>query len=63
MVLLTKEDEKFAEGVHDGENRVNERVAVDMLKDGKSINEIKRYSKLSEDVIRNLAVSMGLAVS
>ena len=32
MILLTREEEKFAEGLHEWENRANERVATDMLK-------------------------------
>ena len=59
MLLLTREDERFAEGVQ----TANERVAVDMLKDGKPITEIIRYSKLAENVIHNLAGSMGLCLS
>ena len=63
MLLLTKEDEKFAEGRNEGIRAEKERIAVDMLKDGKPINEITRYSKLAENVIRNLATSLGLAIS
>ena len=63
MLLLTREDEKFAEGVHEGENRANARIAAEMLKDGKPIHEIAHYSKLAENVIRNLADSMKLAIS
>ena len=51
------------EGHQEGSKKEKERVAVDMLKDGKPINEITRYSRLAEGVIRNLAASMGLAVS
>ena len=63
MLLLTREDEKFAEGVHEGENRANERVAMNMLKDGEPIAKISRYSQLAENVVRNLASSMGLTIS
>ena len=59
MLLLTREDEKFAEG----REIEKERVAVDMLKDGEPIAKITRYSKLAENVIRNLATSMGISVS
>ena len=59
MLLLTREDERFAEGIQ----TANERVAVDMLRDGKPITEIIRYSKLAENVIHNLAGSMGLCLS
>lgn len=51
------------EGRQEGTKKANERVAVEMLKDGKPINEITRYSQLAENVIRNIATSMGLAIS
>ena len=67
MVLLTKEDERFAEGIQkgrgDGIKEANERVAIDMLKKFLPLQLIEEISKLSEDVIRNLATSKGLAVS
>ena len=59
MLLLTREDEKFAEGVQ----TANERVALDMLRDGKPLNEVSRYSRLAENVIRNLALNFGLTVA
>ena len=59
MLLLTREDERFAEG----RETEKERVAVDMLRDGKPINEIIRYSRLAENVIHNLATSLGVVVS
>ena len=37
-------------------------VATDMLQDGKPLDEIKKYSKLSESAVRNLAESLGVAV-
>ena len=70
MVLLTREEEKFAEGRNEGfamgrnEGRnegiyeANERIALAMLEDGKPISEILRYSRLSENVINNLAASI-----
>ncbi len=45
-----------------GINEDKERVATDMLKDGKPMNEITRYSRLNESVIRNLATSLGLII-
>lgn len=67
MVLLTREDEKFAEGIQkgrvDGIKEANERIATEMLEDGKPISEISHYSKLAENVIRNLAASLGVVVS
>ena len=44
------------------ENRINERVATDMIRDGESLAKIKKYSKLPEATIRKLAESMGVAV-
>ena len=70
MVLLTREEEKFAagrnegfamgrnEGRNEGIYEANERVALAMLEDGKPISEILRYSRLSENVINNLAASI-----
>ena len=40
------------------ENKVNERVATDMIRDKKPL----KYSKLPEAAIRKLAESMGVAV-
>ena len=34
------------------------RVASDMLKDGEPLAKILKYSKLSEDLIRNIAASL-----
>ena len=61
MLLLTREDEKFAEGFHEWENKANERVAVNMLQDGEPLAKISRYSQLAENVVRNLATSLGLS--
>ena len=41
----------------------NERVATDMLRDNYPLSAIVKISKLSEDVIRNLAHSLGLTVA
>lgn len=43
-------------------NEDRRRVATDMLRDGKPLDEIKRYSRLAEDVIRSLANSLGVTV-
>ena len=50
------------EGRQEGINEANERFATDMLRDGKPLNEIMRYSRLAEDTIRSLAKSLGVAV-
>ena len=44
------------------EKEINERVATDMIKDGKPLSEISKYSKLTEAAIRKIAKSMGVAV-
>ena len=70
MFLLSVEDEKFAEGRAEGrvEGRTEgiheekERVAVDMLKESLPLNLISKISKLSEDVIRGIALNLGIAV-
>ena len=59
MLLLTREDEKFAEGIQ----TANERVALDMLKESYPLKAIEKISKLSEDVIRNLALNLGLTIT
>ena len=46
----------------EGINEAKKCVATDMLRDGKPINEIIRYSRLAEDTIRSLAASLGLQV-
>ncbi len=44
------------------ENNVREAVARDMLKENLPLSLITKISKLSEDVIKNLAASLGVAV-
>ena len=61
MLLLTREDEKFAEGVHEGENRANEATAIRMLKAGKfAMEEIADYSALSLATVQNLAKTVSI---
>ena len=50
------------EGRQEGRNETNERVAKDMLKKNLPISLIEEISKLSEDSIRSLAKSLGVAV-
>ena len=52
----------FDEAEKIGINKEKERVATDMLMDGKPLYEIKRYSKLAEDTIRNLAQTLGITI-
>ena len=63
-MLLTEYDEEkvLAQERKEAENKVNERVATDMIRDKKPLEEILKYSKLSEAAIRKLADSMGVAV-
>ena len=44
------------------ENKVNERVATDMIRDKKPLAEILKYSKLPEAAIRKLAESIGVTI-
>ncbi len=56
LELLRREERR------ETESTVREEVAKDMLKDGEPIPKIIKYSKLSEDAIRKLAKSIGVAV-
>jgi len=51
------------EGHQEGVIQANERVAADMLRENLPLQLIMKISKLSENVIRNLAASLGLAIS
>ena len=48
------------EGIQEGIENANLRVARDMLKKKLPISLIEEISKLSEDVIKGLAVSLGV---
>ena len=63
-MLLTEYDEEkvLAQERKEAENKVNERVATDMIRDGEPLAKIEKYSKLPEAAIRKLADSMGVAV-
>ena len=63
-MLLTEYDEEkvLAQERKEAENKVNERVATDMIRDGEPLAKIKKYSQLPEAAIRKLAKSMGVAV-
>lgn len=63
MALLTREDEKFAEGIQRGSKKEKERVAIDMLKKSLPLQLIEEISKLSENVIRRIATAQGLVIS
>ena len=44
------------------EQKANERVAADMLRDNYPLSAIEKISRLSEDTIRNIAKNIGVAV-
>ena len=52
-MFLTEYDQEKV--LHQERRDVEYRVATDMLKDGKPLDEIKRYTRLAEDAIRDLA--------
>ena len=49
-------------GAEKKEAEVNERVATDMLKEKLPLKTITKISKLSEERIRQIAKSLGVAV-
>ena len=49
-------------GNTEGRDERSLEVATDMLQDGKPLDEIKKYSKLSESALRNLAESLGVVI-
>ena len=63
-MLLTEYDEEkvLAQERKEAENKVNERVATDMIRKNYPLEAIKDISKLPEAAIRKLAESMGVAV-
>ena len=61
-VFAQERQEGWQEGRQEGTEKANKRVAMDMLKEKLPLQLITKISKLSEDVVRNLAASMGLSV-
>ena len=55
--------EAFAKERQEGINEEKERVVADMLKKSLPLQLIEEISKLSEDVIRRIAVARGLVIS
>ena len=55
-------DRYIKEGEARKEAEVNERVATDMLKERLPLKTITKISKLSEESIRQIAKSLGVAV-
>ena len=62
MLLLTREDEKFAEGRTGGILEDKQRVAIDMLKENLPLQLISKISQLSENAVRSMAIDLGLTV-
>ena len=60
--LIEAKEQERKEAFADGVAEANERMAVDMLRDGEPLAKILRYSRLSEEYIRKLAKSLGVAV-
>lgn len=48
------------EGIEHGVEQTREQVASDMLKDGKPLEEIIKYSRMAKDVIVKIANSLGV---
>ena len=64
MFLTEYDQEKvLAQERREAERMIYEQVATDMLRDGKPLNEIQRYSRLAEDVIRSLANKLGISIA
>ena len=61
-VLAQERKEAAKEAEIRTENKVNERVATDMIRKNYPLEAIKDISKLPEAAIRKLAESMGVAV-
>ena len=61
-VMEQERKEGYKEGHEEGQNKRNQEVATDMLQDGEPLEKIKKYSKLSEESVRNLAKSLGIVV-
>jgi predicted transposase YdaD len=68
-MLFEEFDEKkymnlfIEEGREEGRNERNKEVAADLLREGNmSASVIARISKLSEENVRQLAISLGVSV-
>ena len=63
-MFLTEYDEEKAlqQTKQEGIDEANERVASDMLQDGKPLTEITKYSRLSESAVRFIAAQRGFAI-
>ena len=52
-----------AEGIDEGIDKTNARVAQDMLKKNLPLTLITEISKLSEDIVRGIANSIGIKLA
>ena len=57
-----RENKGRKEGNAEGRDERSLEVATDMLQDGEPLEKIKKYSKLSESAVRNLAERLGVVV-
>lgn len=64
MFLTVYDEEKhMRQEREEGRDEKATEVASDMLKEGDSIAKVTRISKLSEDTVRNLAKTLGIATT
>ena len=59
---LKEQERLIREARVEAESQANERVAEDMLRNKEPLAKIKKYSRLSEDHIRQIAQHLGVAV-
>ena len=57
-----RENKGRKEGNAEGRDERSLEVATDMLQDGEPLEKIKKYSKLSESAVRNLAERLGVVI-
>ena len=56
------QDKVLAQERRDTANNERRQTAIAMLRDGKPLDEIKRYSRLAEEVIQGLANGLGVTL-
>ena len=61
-VLAQERRDSIKQGINQGINQANERVATDMLRENYPLSAISKISKLSEEAIRKIANNLGIAV-
>ena len=64
-MFLTEYDEEktLQQTKQEGIDEERERFATVMLKDGKPLSEITKYSMLSEAAVRNIATQRGFVIA